>query len=233
VGSELLTRVQVERALPPNLRNSATQEFTDHINSIIADPLVAEAVRENFIGYANVLKDGKFKTQDYLNAVIYVSYKLMGDSNQDAYAKTFPKRYQDLVAKGTSTKDISAYVASYNKGKLVNLVLEQCLVPAWVLNQDLYQKAINRQAWLMENAISEKVQTEAANSLLTHLKRPETTKVELDVGIKDNSGLSQLTDTLAVMAERQLELMRQGVGVKEITATPLIQGEVVRDSDPS
>lgn len=230
---ELLTRDQVERALPPNLRNAATQEFTDQINTIIADPLVAEQVRQNFISYSTVLKDGKFKTGDYLNAVVYVSYKLMGDSNQEAYAKTFPKRFQDLKAKGTSTKDISAYVAAYNKGKLVNMVLEQCLVPAWVLNQDLYQKAINTQAYLMENANSEKVRAEAANSLLTHLKRPETTKVELDVGLKDNSGLTELKNALEGMASKQLEMMRAGVGVKEITHSPLIEAEVVRDTDPN
>lgn len=218
--------------MPPNLKNAATQAFTDHINNIISDPIIAEQVRENFIGYAAVLKDGKFKTQDYLNAVIYVSYKLMGLSNQDAYAKTFPQRYQDLLAKGVSTKDISAYVASYNKGMLVNKVLEQTLVPAWVLNQDIYQKAINKQAWLMENATSEKVQTEAANSLLTHLKRPETTKVELDVGIKDNSGLTELKEALIGIAERQQQLINSGVQVREIAAQPLIEGKVVRDSDP-
>jgi hypothetical protein len=230
--SELLTRDQVERALPPNLKSAATQAFTDQINTIIADPLVAEQVRQNFVSYSTVLKDGKFKTEDYLNAVIYVSYKLMGDTNQEAYAKTFPQRYQALLQKGTSTKDISAYVAAYNKGKLVNLVLEQCLVPAWVLNQDLYQKAINTQADLMQNANSEKVRCEAANSLLTHLKRPEATKVELDVGIKDNSGLSELKQALIGMAEKQEQLIRSGIQVREITAAPLIEGKVTRDSDP-
>ncbi len=169
----MLTKELVEQAVPANLKTSVTQQLVDMINNVSSDPLIAEQVRENFISYTAVLKDGKFKTEDYLHAVAYVSYKLMGKSNKEAYASTFPGRYQILVAKGTTEKDISAYVAAYNRGKLVNLILEQTLVPTWVLNQGIYQQAINTQALLMATANSEKVRSDAANSILTHLKKPD------------------------------------------------------------
>lgn len=233
--TELLTREQVEQALPPNLRGAATQTFTDQINTIVADPVVAEQVRNNFISYSAVMKDGKFKTEDYLNAVVYVSYKLMNMSNHDAYAKTFPTRYRDLVAKGTASKDIAAYVSAYNKGKLVNLVLEQCLVPTWVLNQDMFQKAINVQYELMtDEDVSPKVRSDAANSLLTHLKKPETAKVELDLGFKENSGLKQLSDTLHALAGQQADMIKNGASVREIAGSKLIEStatEVDDDTD--
>ena len=73
------------------------------------------------------LEKAQFKTEDYLNAVAFVSYKLMGHSNQEAYFKTFPTRYQDMLAAGKSQKDISSFVSIYAKGKLVNLILEQFL----------------------------------------------------------------------------------------------------------
>jgi hypothetical protein len=76
-----LTREMVERALPANLKSAATQAFTDQINQIVSDPIIAEQVRENFISYSRVLHEGKFKTEDYLHAVAYVSFKLMGMSN--------------------------------------------------------------------------------------------------------------------------------------------------------
>lgn len=63
----------------------------------------------------------------------------MGDTNKDAYFKTFPHRYQELMARGVTDKDMSAYVAGYAKGKLVNAIMEQSLVPSWVLNQDVYR----------------------------------------------------------------------------------------------
>ena len=117
-----ITKELVARALPGNLKSAATDQLADMINQISADPLIAEQIRENFLSYASVLKDGKFKVEDYLNAVAYCSYKLMGDSNQDAYFKTFPQRYANLVAAGRTPKEISAYVSAYAKGQLVNKI---------------------------------------------------------------------------------------------------------------
>lgn len=219
----LLTVDDVKASLPKNLQTAATQSLTDKINGAATDPEIARNIRENFISFTTVLAEGRFKTEDYLNAVMYVSHKLLGMTNQEAYRRTFLKRYTDLVAKGMSEKDISAYVSAYNKNKLVNLVLEQTLVPTWVLNQHNYQKAINKQVDLMENANSEKVQTDAANSLLTHLKRPETKQVEVDLNIKEPEGMSELNRMLSMMAQRQQELIGQGVSTREIAHQKLGQ----------
>lgn len=48
-----------------------------------------------------------------------------------------------MLQRGLTAKDISSVVAIYNKGKLVNKIMEQSIVPTWILNQDLHQKAIN------------------------------------------------------------------------------------------
>lgn len=221
----MLTRDMVEKALPANLRSAATQAFTDQINNVVADPLIAEQVRNNFVSYSSVLRDGKFKTEDYLNAVVYVSHKLMGMSNQDAYARTFPQRYQALVAKGTSSKDISAYVAAYAKGKLVNGILEQSLVPSWVLNQDLYQKALNVQAELMLTANSEKVRCDAANSLLTHLTKPKEAGPLVSIDMTETNGIAELKGMLASLAQQQRQAIQGGVSPREIAAQKIIDVE--------
>lgn len=220
-----LTVDQVAKALPPNLKGAATQSLTDQINNAVSDPVVAEQIRNNFISYTSVLQEGRFKTEDYLNAVVYVSHKLMGLSNQEAYFKTFPHRHAALVAKGTSNKDIAAYVAAYNRGKLVNLILEQTLVPTWVLNQDLYQKALNTQADLMVNAQSEMVRTTAANSILTHLAKPKEAGPLINLDMRDSSGMSELKDTLKSLAAKQLELIGNGVPTKSIAEHDIIEGK--------
>ncbi len=229
----MLSLELVQKALPANLKNSATQQLVDRINSAVADPLIAEQIRENFISYTGVLKEGKFKTEDYLSAVMYVSFKLMGDTNQDAYFKTFPIRYQDLLARGASPKDISAYVVAYNKGKLVNLILEQTLVPSWVLNQHNYQMAINTQVELMiDPDVSPKVRSDAANSILTHLKKPETNKASIDININENSGMNELRETLRRVGEAQLRNITEGhQTAREIAAMPLIEGTATEVSN--
>lgn len=221
----MLTKEIIERAVPANLKNAITPQLVDLVNNIAADPLVAEQVRNNFISYTGVMKDGKFKTEDYIHAVCYVSYKLMGDSNKDAYFKTFPARMANLLGKGTSEKDISAYVSAYAKGKLVNLIMEQSLVPSWVLNADLYQRALNTQADLMTNAMSEKVRTDAANSILTHLGKPKETGPLIAIDMKETSGMTELKDLMGKLAQQQLEMIANGVTAKQIAAQTIIDVE--------
>lgn len=218
-----ITKELVARALPGNLKSAATDQLADMINQISADPLIAEQIRENFLSYTSVLKDGKYKVEDYLNAVAYCSYKLMGDSNQDAYFKTFPQRYANLVAAGRTPKEISAYVAAYAKGQLVNKIMEQTLVPSWVLNQHMYQAALNTQFKIMtDEDVSPKVRSDAADSLLTHLAKPKEAGPLINIDMGETSGMNELKDALARMAQQQQTLINAGVSTKEIAAQDIV-----------
>lgn len=225
----MLTVADVERALPARLKTAATQGLVDKINQATTDPVVAEMIRDNFISYTGVLSEGRFKTEDYLNAVKYVSFKLLNLTNVDAYAKTFPQRYQSFLAQGLDSKAISSYVHAYNKGKLVQLIYEQTLVPTWVLNQNIHQEAINVQAELMRSADSEFVRMQAANSLLTHLAKPKAAGPLINLDMRETSGMSELKDTLSKLAQQQKELIQSGITAKAIAEQDIIEGEVVKD----
>lgn len=218
-----ITKELVARALPGNLKSAATDQLADMINQISTDPLIAEQIRDNFLSYTSVLKDGKFKVEDYLNAVAYCSYKLMGDSNQDAYFKTFPQRYTNLVAAGRTPKEISSYVAAYAKGQLVNKIMEQTLVPSWVLNQHMYQAALNTQFKIMtDEDVSPKVRSDAADSLLTHLAKPKEAGPLINIDMGETSGMNELRDALSRMAQQQQTLINAGVSTKEIAAQDIV-----------
>lgn len=228
----MLTVQEVQKALPAQIKSTVSQEMVDALNHLSEDPVIAETMRENFISYTNVMREGKFKLDDYVMAVKYVSYKVMGYSNRESYIRTFPKRYQRLVSEGRSDKDIASYVAAYNKNKLVNLVYEQTLIPVWILNQAHYQEAINTQVDLMQNAKSEKVRSDAANSILTHLKKPETKQVDLNIGIKDDAGMNELRDQLKKMASMQQTLIEKGVPTNDIAKQKLIEDADYKDVTP-
>lgn len=228
----MLSKDVVVRALPANLKGAVTDQMVDLLNNITTDQIIAEQVRDNFVAYSGVMKDGKFKIEDYIRAVTYVSYKLMGDSNQDAYFKTFPDRYQNMLVKGTSDKDMRAYVSMYAKGKLVNLIMEQSLVPTWVLNQDIHQKAINTQALIMNDPnVCSRDRVAAANSILTHLGKPKEVGPLLNIDMRPQSGINELQDLLGKMAVQQRDLIGSGVSIKEIAATKIIEGEAVHDDN--
>ena len=220
----LLTTEQFKQVVPSQFKASVSQELIDQINKTLADPDMYETYRDNLLSYAHVMREGKFKMEDYINAIKYCSHKIMGGSNVDAFVKTFPDRYQAMLSAGKNAKDISSFVTSYNKNKLVNLILEQSMIPSWVLNQDLYQKALNVQAELMMTANSEKVRSDAANSILTHLKPPEVTKVELDIGLKKDSAMEDLKSTLTELALKQQQFIGAGVTqVKELAQQKLVR----------
>ncbi len=225
---DALTSEQFKLALPDKVKKSVNQELIDKINQTLSEPEMFEAYRDNLLSYTKVMQDGRFKVTEYVNAVKYVSHKLMGCTNIDAYSKTFPDKIQRFAAQNVASKDIASYVTAYNKSKLVNLIFEQTLIPAYVLNQDLYQRALNVQADLMVNANSEKVRTDAANSLLTHLKPPEVKKVELDIGVKEDSSIAQLRQATLELARQQRLSMEAGqMNAREVAHSRVVSAEVV------
>lgn len=220
MSNDLLTVAQVSQALPAGMRSLATQEFTDKINGIVTDPEIAAVVRENFITYTKVLQEGKFKTEDYLNAVAYCTYKMMGLSNGESYARTFPQRNADQLARGLDAKTISAYVAMYHKGKLVQAILEQAMIPFWLINQEARQKALNVQVDLMQNAQSEMVRTTAANSVLAHTEKPKDMAPLVNINVTD-TGMESLKGALRELAEAQISQVAQGVPIRQIAEQKL------------
>ncbi len=222
-----LTIDQFKQALPDKVKKSINQELIDQINTTLSDPEMFESYRENLLSYTKVMADGRFKVDSYVQAVKYVSHKLMGCTNIEAYTKTFPDKYARFVQQGVQAKDIASYVTAYNKSKLVNLIFEQTLIPSYVLNQDLYQRALNVQADLMVNSGSDKVRCDAANSLLTHLKMPETQKVELEIGVKEDSSIAQLRQATLELARQQRLAMEAGA----MNAQEVAHARIVIDVD--
>ena len=220
----MLTLQEVQETLPISHRQNMTQAMVDQLNSLSADPEEARYIRENFITFSQVLQEGKFKVGDYVRAVMYVSHKVMGKSNLQAWKATFPERYQSQIDSGKEAKDIASLVTAYNKGMLVNKVMERAMVPSLILNQDMFQKALQTQYEIMTDvSVIPRDRVAAANSLLVHLQKPVNNKAELKVEIAINDGMAALEANLAAMSRQQLYLIENDptITVEGIAATPL------------
>ena len=209
--SNQLTLDTFKAVLPKQFKERVSQELVDSVNLIFDDPYEREVYRDNLLSFSSVLQEGKFKLESYIDAVRYMGFKMRGDLNKTAFIKTFPDRYQAHLDKGTSDKDISSYVSAYNKSILVNKVREQTLIPSYILNADMFQGALNKQYQIMNNDdASFKVQSDAANSIMTHLKVPEAVKMELEVTQKEDKAIDQLRAAIQEFTERQLSSIREG-----------------------
>jgi hypothetical protein len=204
----MLTLASVQESLPANHRQNITQDMVNQLNALSSDPEEARYIRENFVTFSQVLQEGRYKVGDYVRAVMYVSHKVMGKSNLDSYKATFPDRYSNMVNIGKATKDIASIVTAYNKGALVTKIMERAIVPTWILNQDMFQSALNVQYEIMnDDEVSAMHRVAAANSLLTHLKKPEVHKAELKIDIGLNDGMAALEASLIKMSQKQLDLI--------------------------
>lgn len=215
--------------VPKTQRGMITPEFVDKLNEWNTDPKLVDSFKENLLSYTGVLKDGKYKIEDYVYAVKYVSYKLLGSSDIDAYAITFPDRYQRLTDEGLDRNGISPYAAAYKKNKLVNAIMEQTLVPSHVLNAPLHQTALNELAQIMMYGKSEMARVNAATSILAATKQPEKTKIELDISVNNKDAISELRRATEELANAQLESIKLGASVKHIAESRILDAEVCDD----
>ena len=218
----------VRQVLPTKFARAITDENVAQWNLVTSDPDMAAYYRENFITYSKVLNEGKFTVDEYLNAVMYCSHRLAGETTKDSYLRVFPHKAAEWLVKGVKTKTQDAYVSMYNNTKLVRKIMEQSVIPIWVLNQDKAQAAINVLADLMDNAESEKVRSDSANALLNHLKKPDNLKVELDIGVKEGSELANLQKVMAELAQAQLSAIQSGgVNALGIAESRIVEAEVI------
>lgn len=223
-----VTYDDIVKSLPARLVNSIPASAIASINAALADPDMGETFRQNIITYQGVLQEGRFKAVNYIDAVQYVSHKLRGLTNKDAYHRTFPDKILDWDTRNVAEKDRNSYISSYHSSKLVTMLLEQAIVPTWIINQDLFQEALNAQADLMRNAKSEMVRFSAGKALLEALKRPEAVQLKVDIGAKESSVISALSkqvEELVISQKRAIEL--GGKTARDVAEMPLVIEEAV------
>lgn len=217
---------EFKRCLPAKIRGSVNDSIREQLNDCLSDPDTREFISQNILGYTNVLQQGKFKLESYLNAIRYTTYKTMGDTNSLAYKKTFPEKVTDMINRGMPNKDINSIISVYNKSKLVTLIYESMMIPTHILNQDVFQEAINslREIMLDDN-VKPLVRVQAGKSLLDTLKPPEIKKMEVDISVKESDTIAQLEKTTQKLAQLQLEQLSRGSSLKDILNQEIVEVE--------
>lgn len=210
---------ELKDSLPDSMKRYATTAVLNQINDICDDPQKAQAIRQNVLSYSSILNNGKFKLSDYVNAVAFISFTIMGHKHEEAYALTFPERYARLKKKGTKAKDLSAYVAAYRGNKLVKMIAEQSIIPGWIMYSDVYQQAILVQKDIMlDTDVSAMVRQKAADSLMDKLAPPtETVKAEANIGVSADSPVIALQQALTALAEGQHSEILKGAKTRDVS----------------
>lgn len=227
VKVEPLSKAEIKSILPAKYGGTVDDNLAKKINDMLVDPELCMNYRDNFVGFAAVLNEGKYKLQSYIDAVKYVSYQFLGNGNKDSYIKTFPDRYHNHLQNGTSEKAISSYIHAYDKSKLVGMIREQAMIPVWINNQPLFQQALQVQANLMTTSSSDKVRSDAADSILKHTKPPEQVKMQVDVrDERQTSAIDELRKATEKLSQAQQKQLTSGAaGIQDIAHSEIIEHE--------
>ncbi len=213
-----LTVDVLQKTVPKSRRGMITPEFVKKVNDIVMDDEVRDAFRDNLIGYSSILKENRHTLKQYVRAIRYCTYKMADCTNIEAFVKSSPEKYQDMVNKNYDERNISSNITIFSKSKLVTGIMDMATIPTHLINADLHQKAINHLAYLMINARSEKVQSDSAAKLVDTLKLPETAKIELDIKGGQDSAIDDLRQSTLELVKQQKMMIEAGVSSAKMIA---------------
>lgn len=232
-----LTKKDVLKLVDKNRKSAITDVLVDKLNTIINttdEEEVREAIVDNFLTYGNVLTSGKFPIEKYLNAVRFVSYKMLNMTNLEAYRHTFPDRYKNYldkyVSEGFSEKDAESRMGSsvnaVAHGKLVSDILIQVQIPSKILNYGRLQEAVNVATGLMYTSRSDMVKLQAAKTLIEYLgTNDDGMSIPINVD-KRGDAVDKYEALFKRLAEEKLALMVKGGNVQKIANATVIEVEV-------
>ena len=211
-----LTVEQLKKALPSR-KGTITDELVDIINKVNLEPeFQGENLLATMIHYESVMVKAKSSVHEYISAIRFCAYLLtMDDNYTEAYKRTFWDRpfIQDRLGCATNSKEygeITSAASRYRRSKLVVDILTLSQTPLDLIFAGHRMKAIGVLADRMEHGKLDKDRIAAADALLKHTT-PKDFKIELDVGVKQDSATQNLMDQLAGIATRQKELLASGV----------------------
>ncbi|MCZ2128615.1 MAG: hypothetical protein LC099_12725 [Anaerolineales bacterium] len=219
---------EIKPLVPRKIGNRLTPVLINRLNTADSDQFIQETIENIFRGYLGLLSEYNYGMEEYIDASIFVGYKFHGFTNLDSFKRTFPKRYNSYILNGADSKEVASIAAGYSRRGVVSKLIEQSMSKMWVLNMDNFQKAIDVQVDLMQNAKSEKVRCDAANSVLTHLGKPKDTITNnhINIDLREHTGLADLKDELADLAQQQLNIINMGISAKEIIEiNPMVDKE--------
>lgn len=228
---DLVTVEQLKKIYPIKASTKYLEEAVKIINDSIEgmDSVFAEHYRDNVIGLIDVLRGQKrVNFEQYAKAVKFCTYKLAGNTDVRAYSLTFPERISRLQAERVPMSYLYSYATAYAQNKTVSEVMAKALIPSHIMYHDYFHMAIKTQVEIMsDTSVSPKVRSDAANSLITHLKREETKKAELSIDVKDSGAISDLREVLSGLANKQRTLVEEGIyTVTDVSKTKLLNSEV-------
>jgi hypothetical protein len=216
-----ITREKIEKLLPKGSNYKVTDEVLSLIDNIEKDTgLLQEYAEESILNNLPILREVRVSFKDYVDAVKYVQLK-QNMSNNEAWELTFPDKYSKLVQEGRWN---SSHVSYYNSRPIVVKLEAQKLLDYKALYAPVFYQQIQVQSRLAAgtdangNPTSGTVQQLASKTLLELLKPEEANKLDITIGLDDESKSiqQQLMEQLKLSTDAKMKQLESGETIETV-----------------
>jgi len=236
--SNTITKEDIQRSLPSR-KSAITDEIVEIINKAQTEPeFQGESLLQSATTYEKVMTQNRVGIKEYINALRFCAYLVSMDDNiTEAYKKVFSDRkfVQDRMNISTSdTKynELTSAASRYRRSKIVVDILTVSQVPLHLMFTGYQYEAVGVLYDTMKTAKLDRDKINAAKELLAATKAPENMKIELDVGVKENSAVQQLNDQLAQFAASSLTHLSAGTtDLNKLGAMKAVNADDIKDAE--
>jgi hypothetical protein len=204
------------KKLFPSKKNSITQDMVDYLNMANNDPeFNGDEFVNTLLDYQGIMNSNGASLTEYMRAIKFCAYLETEETLVGAYIKArcdedFVKSRMGAKPGSMEYNALSSAASRYRKTALVVKILTQSDMPLYLMFQGYRYKAVSVLAKEMVDAQYSRDRIAAAKALLESVKPPENVKIELDVGVKENSAVQSLNDQLAQFASSSLIHLQAG-----------------------
>jgi hypothetical protein len=223
-----LTKEELQQRFPAKAK-TITDETIELINAANADPnFNGDEFLQTMYDYENVMYKNKASMKDYITALKFCAYlESEGDNYTEAYKRArandeFVIARKDADTSSDQYKELTFAASRYRKTPMVRDILTQADMPLYLMFQGARYKAVKLLADEMIGAAYSKDRINAADKLLTHVKPPENAKIELDIGIAQDSIIDKYEAMINQLVQTQKQQIADGGNLKDIANVDII-----------
>ena len=216
-----LDKEKLQRLIPKGTSHKVTEDLMTLVLNMEKDTgLIQDYLEESLLSHLPVLKEIKVDLPDYVNAIKFCNLK-RNMSNEKAWEITFPERYEKLKREGRLN---TSHSSMYNSSKVVVAIDTQMLLSANIQYAPLRHLSIMKQYELMNGiaadgmAVSPQVQHLSAKALYELTEPQESSKIELKIGMDDESKSIQtkLMEQISKSVDLQMKRLNAGENISDV-----------------
>lgn len=224
----VVTKEELARRFPSK-KGTLTDEVVNLINDVNNDPeFNGDEFLENMMTYQSVMHKNSGSLAEYVNALKFCAYLEADVSNYtEAYKKArandkFVIERANLPTDSAGYKELTTAASRFRKTPMVREILTQAEMPLYLMFQGARYSAVSKLVTEMETAQFSKDRISAAKAILEHVKPPENMKIELDIGVKQDSVIDRYESMITELVEHQKREIAEGKDLHTVTNVSIV-----------